>query len=103
MTMFKKNEWIAGCTATVFVCLVAVFVFPMAIWRTWEGMAMALIQVFLAFSGATISLRLKEAAQIKAGKTPSLTLPRWVYVIQFLSVLLAALLAWVFYMQAQTI
>ena len=103
MTMFKKNEWIAGCTASVFVCLVAAFVFHIAIWRTWEGLAMAIIQVFLAFSGATISLRLKAAAQIKAGKTPSLSLPRWVFVIQFLNLLLAALLAWVFYMQAQAV
>lgn len=99
--MFKKNEWIAGCSASIFVCLVAVFVFPIAIWRTWEGLAMACIQIFLAFSGATISLRLKAAAHLKAGKTTPLALPRWVYFVQFLSVMLAALLAWVFYMQAQ--
>jgi hypothetical protein len=97
--MFKRNEWIAACSAIVFVCLLAVFVFPTAVWRTWEGMAMALIQVFLAFSGATLSLRLREAASIKAGKEAPTNLPRWVLVIQILSVALALLLAWVFYMQ----
>ena len=83
--------------------MLAIFILGMHIWFTLPGMAMAVIQVILAFGFSAISLRLKQAVYIKSGNSGQAPLPRWVRVWQVISVVLLVMLAVIFYLQSKEI
>lgn len=96
----NKNLIEAGITLSIAISLLAIFIFDVRIWFTLPGMAMALIQVILAFGFSAISLRLKQAIFIKSGNTGLMPLPRWVRVWQIISVVLFVMLVVIFYLQS---
>ena len=97
----SKNLFIAGTTLAIAITLLAIFIFDWRIWFTLPGMAMAVTQIILAFGFSAISLRLKQAAFIKAGHEGVAPLPRWVLIWQIISVFLLILLSFIFYLQSQ--
>lgn len=96
----NKNLLEAGITLTIAISLLAIFIFGVQIWFSLPGMAMAVIQVILAFGFSAISLRLKQAVFIKSGNTGLMPLPRWVRVWQIISVMLFVILVVIFYLQS---
>ena len=93
----------AGITLSIAITLLAIFIFGVQIWFTLPGMAMAVIQVILAFGFSAISLRLKQAVFIKSGNTGLMSLPRWVRVWQIISVVLFLMLVVIFYLQSKEV
>lgn len=98
----NKNLLIAGTSLSVAITLFAIFIFGYDIWYTLPGMAMALIQIILAFGFSAISLRLKQAIFIKAGNTGIAPLPKWVFVWQIIAGVLFCLLVFISYLQNQS-
>jgi hypothetical protein len=96
----NKNLLEAGITLSIAISLLAIFIFGVQIWFTLLGMAMAVIQVILAFGFSAISLRLKQAVSIKSGNPGSAPLPRWVRVWQIICVVLFLMLMVIFYLQS---